>query len=113
MTSIPWKEVLIAFAGGIAKVLLLPSSVCKSKIEIFKHLFIATFTGVIVYFLLKSYNWDDDLIFALVALAGYTGAPLLNSLSNLTKRISNLELIQKQNVTNVTDNEAIVFKNDK
>jgi zinc transporter ZupT len=48
--------------------------------------FISTFVGIIVYFMLKSFNISQFLIAGLTALAGYMGAPVLELLSEAVKK---------------------------
>jgi uncharacterized membrane protein YdjX (TVP38/TMEM64 family) len=48
--------------------------------------FISMFVGIIVYFLLKSFNVSQFLTAGLTALSGYMGTPVLEFLSNTVKK---------------------------
>ena len=88
MREIDWIELLIAVAlsamGGVVRKLSEIENDPKKRITLRQYVFssvISCFVGMVMYAILKNYDWPMLLIMAAVGVAGFIGSPVMQALS--------------------------------
>ena len=109
--QVPILPILAGLFGGIVRVI---SSKDKNKkfIHFFTGAVVGIFTGMIVFYLCKSYDINQDLTISLVALSGYIGAPLLDALTKVISKSFNLDINNNNNNINMSNNRYILNQNN-
>jgi hypothetical protein len=82
-------NIILASFGGLVKRLTELEKMQDTKISISYYVIgaiISMFVGIVVYFICKSFNASTFLTAGLTALSGYMGSPVLDLLSNITKK---------------------------
>jgi uncharacterized membrane protein YjjP (DUF1212 family) len=88
MGEINWIELLIAVIlsamGGVVRKLSELENDPNMKITLRQYVFssiISCFVGIIMYLILKHYNWSMLLIMAAASVSGFIGSPIMYSVS--------------------------------
>lgn len=88
MQEIELIELLIAMIlsaiGGVVRKLSELEHSPEKQITLRQYIFtsiISCFVGIVIYSILKHYDWPMLLIMAVVSIAGFTGSPVMHLLS--------------------------------
>ena len=93
---------LMAFVGGIVRELTIKDPAeCVSLGRFIAGGVIGVFSGLVTFFVCKHFGIGEYLSVALTGLAGYMGAPFLDMLGMITKRmitgLFGVHIIEKNN----------------
>jgi uncharacterized membrane protein YeiH len=99
MNDINWIELLIAVAlsamGGVVRKLSElehdPQKVINLRQYVFSSI-ISCFVGIVMYAILKNYDWSMLLIIAAVGVSGFIGNPIMHTLSSVFMKRLNKEM---------------------
>lgn len=90
MQDIDLIELLIAMIlsaiGGVVRKLSELEHSPDKEVTLRQYIFasiISCFVGIVIYSILKHYDWPMLLIMAIVSIAGFTGSPVMHLLSLL------------------------------
>lgn len=83
-------NIILAWFGGLVKRIAELEKNPGRKASLSYYIvgsFISTFVGIVVYFLCKNFSVSQFLTASLTALSGYMGAPVLDLLSEMAKKL--------------------------
>ena len=99
MHGIDWIELLIAMilstVGGVVRKFSELEQNPKLRISLRQYIIssvISCFVGIIMYAILKNYEWSMLLIMAVVSIAGFIGSPIMTTLSSVLMKRLNKEI---------------------
>jgi len=87
--------VLLAIAGGFARILNLEDSKKLKLSLVFSELFISGFGGLIVLMIARHYGLSGDLIGAACGISGWSGPRLLDLIAKATEKRAGIEIDKK------------------
>jgi hypothetical protein len=97
-------HVLLSTLGTIAKNLNIKNRKTLSVIQYVSSAFIASFMGLIIYFLARYMNLDNNLSYAIAGLAGWIGTQTLDAIAIVIKKAAGIDLPIKEGENENEDN---------
>ena len=82
---------LLSVFGAMARQLSLKDKVPTKLLAFFSGCFIASFMGVILYFITRALSMDPNLAYAISGLGGWIGPQLLDSLAEMIMKKSGMK----------------------
>ena len=82
---------LLAIFGAMARQLRIKEKVPVKILAFLSGGFIASFMGIVIYFITKAFNIDPNLAYALSGLGGWVGPQLLDILADMLMKKGGLK----------------------